>query len=313
VLDLLPAEASIVAQAQVTRLRQTRLFEKALKAHGDGRGDDGVASDSIKAYNEFRTETGFDLSRDLDSVTTAVPDHVDTSRTFLVVARGRFDETRLVAFMAKRAAGRGQALTAEPYKGVTLRGQAQEPRVRLAFLRPTTVLFGSVDWVKRAIDQSRGEATGPALQKNDTLMALIRRTRVDRGLWAVAVVPEKLRDRLPVPGKKVTVRTGSVSLDFVSGLQLDVIAETASPGDAQSVVQAATGALDLMRGFGPVVLGGYGPYLEALKLTARSSAAELSVNLTRTQLDELIDRLERFLAALKSSEGQPRNGASQTP
>jgi hypothetical protein len=48
-------------------------------------------------------------------------------------------------------------------------------------------------------------------------------------------------------------------------------------------------------------MSGYGPYVEAVKLLARDRTVELNVDLTQVQLDELIDRLERFLGSLKSS------------
>jgi hypothetical protein len=310
VLGLLPREAAFVAQAQVTRLRQTRLFQKALAAHPlAGTPADPAAAaaaggdvDSVKAYETFRTETGFDLTRDLDSLTLAMPEDVERSRTFVVVGRGRFDEPRLVAYMTRRAEARGGKLIVENHHGVTLRGTPNEPGARLAFLDNSTVLFGSADWVKRGIDLSRGDlSSGAPLQKNDTLMRLIGRTRTERGLWAVAVIPEKLRDRLPLPGKKINLQNGSASLDLGSGLQLSLIAETASAAEASSVVEAGNGALALVRTFGPVAMGGYGPYIEAVKLTARDRAAELSLDLNQIQLDELIDRLERFLGGLKSS------------
>ncbi len=303
VLGLLPREAAFVAQANVTRLRQTRLFQKALaaapKADPVAAGGD---ADSIKAYETFKAETGFDLTRDLDSLTLAMPSDVERTRTFVVVGRGRFDEARLATYMTRRAEAKGGKLIIENHHGVTLRGAPHEPGARVAFLGPTTVLFGSADWVKRGIDLSRGDvSSGAALEKNDTLMRLIGRTRTERGLWAVAEIPEKLRDRLPLPGKKVTVQTGSASLDLAGGLKLSLIAELASAAEATSIVEAGNGGLALVRTFGPVAMGGYGPYVEAVKLAAKDKTAELSLDLTQVQLDELIDRLERFLGGLKSS------------
>jgi hypothetical protein len=242
-LDLVPANAALVAYADVQDIMTSDLRQKvrsALPMKEDGQ-------------HEFQNQTGINIETDIDHVIAAVvPAGEQTGRipgSVIVLARGRFDQVKIEALMREHGA------TVEEYKGARIvigdapHAQADQPHgktVSLAFLEPGLVAVGSSALVHDAVDLENG---GSSLSTNDEMMALIK--DLDHGnAWAVgrfdaltsqAALPAGVAQQLP----SVTLFSASAHID--SGIRATLRAETRDEDSANSLRDVVRGFLGLAR------------------------------------------------------------------
>jgi len=168
-VDLLPSDSQIVFGIRVRTLVDSELARN-LTAEFKGHAAE---------LQNIVAMTGFDPLHDLDEVligSTAT----GKKATGLVVARGRFDVTRLAA-------------NAEPYHGVPLvKTNSDGAESVFGFLDDTTALAGDAAIVKAAIDgRSEPKHLDPALA------AKIASYREHYDAWAVVDRPEGLAGYMP--------------------------------------------------------------------------------------------------------------------
>lgn len=201
-LQLLPRDATVVAYADVREVMASELRQKlhsAMPVPADGR-------------REFEERTGINIETDIDRIVACLypePDSTNLPGAGMVLARGRFNETKIESLMREHGA------TVETYGGTRLivahpdSSHAQNHQFAAAFIEPGLVALGSTRLVKAAIDLHRaGDNPQAGLQNitgNEELMNLVR--SLDSGnLWAVgrfdalesqARLPQEVTQRLP--------------------------------------------------------------------------------------------------------------------
>lgn len=158
-ISQLPADAPVIAYIDVASLRK---LQNSPLAAILGLASPGPQSD--RDYTEFVRETGFDYSRDLDTVALAAwPQSFQASpgggigdNRILAIANGRFDEQKIQAYALRT--GR-----------VALRGKEKyfivpgNPPVSLAFLSPERIALASGKDADQLVAAHEAKTRDPAM------------------------------------------------------------------------------------------------------------------------------------------------------
>lgn len=138
ILSQLPAQAPLIAYADVTALRN--LPDSPLKALLGLAQNDANAD---REYKAFVRDTGFDYTRDLDKVSISYwPSSLAagtvgiTQNRALAIADGRFDPPKIKAYALRS----GKVVTRGPQSVYEIPG---DPPVAFAFLSPTRIALAS--------------------------------------------------------------------------------------------------------------------------------------------------------------------------
>jgi hypothetical protein len=202
-LQFVPRDATLIAYADVRDLMTSELRQKL----------HSVVPVPADGQHDFEEKTGINIETDIDHVVACVnPDRTSTSSpgTGMVLARGRFNETKIEALMREHGA------QAEDYRGKRLiagtassdKGQSHE--FAAAFLEPGLVALGSTRLVRAAVDlHQTGDNPQAGLQSvtgNEELMNLVKSLEAGNNFWAVgrfdalqtqAHLPQEVTTRLP--------------------------------------------------------------------------------------------------------------------
>jgi len=192
-LEFVPANATLVAFADVQAVMASELrqqLRRMMPARSDGPDD-------------FEQETGISIERDIDhvvaAVTPALEDGQQLPASVLVLARGRFDATRIESSMRQHGA------IAETHRGTMVlsltsdadpNGQAAHV-LALSFVEPGLVAVGSPHLVRSALDLREG---GSNITSNAEVFDLVR--GVDGDVWAVGLF-DALRDQAKLPAEVI--------------------------------------------------------------------------------------------------------------
>jgi len=241
-LQFVPRDATLIAYADVRDIMTSELRQKlhsVIPVPADGQHD-------------FEEKTGINIETDIDHVVACVnPDRTSTSSpgSGMVLARGRFNETKIEALMREHGA------QAEDYRGKRLisgtassdRGQPRE--FAAAFLEPGLVALGTTRLVRSAIDlHQTGDNPQAGLQSvtgNEELMNLVKSLEGGNNFWAVgrfdalqtqAHLPQDVTNRLPA------ITWFAASGHVNGGLRGVLRAETRDE-------EAANNLRDVVRGF----------------------------------------------------------------
>jgi hypothetical protein len=242
-LQLVPRNATVVAYANVGEIMASDLrqrLRRAIPIHEDGQ-------------KELEERTGINIETDIDRIIACLnPDPESTSGpgAGMVVARGRFNETKIESLMREHGAQvedyRGKRLiVADSHLNGTEIG---DRRFAAAFIEPGLVALGSTKLVRSAIDlHQTGDNPQAGLQSvtgNEELMNLVRSLESGNA-WAVgrfdalqsqARLPQEVSSRLPA------ITWFAVSGHINGGLRGTVRAETRDE-------EAANNLRDVVRGF----------------------------------------------------------------
>lgn len=226
-LEYLPADANLIAYANVRDVMNSELRQKLREVRPEG-----------DRHDDFEEKTGINIERDIDLVVAALGDGPDPTQdqNYLVVARGRFDTVRIEGLVREHG---GQV---SEYQGKRLLMKSEDSHeMAVAFVEPGLVVLGSGAAVRAAIDRKAG---GESITENDEVMALVR--DIDDGnAWAVgrfdaiasrARLPQEVANQLP------PINWFSASGYVNGGLRGLVRAEARDE-------QAAQNLRDVVRGF----------------------------------------------------------------
>jgi hypothetical protein len=189
-LRFVPADARVVAYANVRDVMNSELRQKVRQIHPDS-----------ERHNDFEEKTGINIENDIDEVVASIGAAAEDTENALVIARGRFDQVRIEGLVREH----GGAVT--DYHGARLLTHTRvndqgHGDMALAFMEPGLVAFGSASAVQKAIDRRSG---GENITGNDEVMGLVR--DIDDGnAWAVgrfdaiaskARLPREVANQLP--------------------------------------------------------------------------------------------------------------------
>ncbi|MGH9348966.1 MAG: hypothetical protein ACRD26_17045 [Vicinamibacterales bacterium] len=286
-LRYVPADARVIAYANVRDVMNSELRQKVRQVRPDG-----------ERHDEFRESTGIDLENDIDEVVASVTTPGEDAENALVIARGRFDEVRIEGFIRERGG------VVSEHHGVRLLTHTP-PRshnrgeMALAFVEPGLVAFGSGPAVRQAIERKSG---GENITTNDEVMGLVR--EIDDGnAWAVgrfdaiasrARLPREVADQLP------PINWFSASGHVNGGLRGLLRAEARDEVAAQNLRDVIRGFVALAR-----LQAGTKPELNAIMDSLQLGGEGRTVSLAFSLPSEVIDMLGAFGAPHGDRDDEP--------
>jgi len=264
-LQLVPRDATLIAYANVQDIMASELRQKLRQ----------VMPIQENGQKELESQTGINIETDIDRVTACLTPGSGTGSMpgqGMVLARGRFDETRIESLMREHGAQveeyRGKRLiVADVSRDATANGvwHGHSGSFAVSFIEPGLAAIGSTTLVRSALDLKQGgnnPQTGLAsVTGNDELMNLVH--SLDSGnMWAVgrfdaltahAKLPDTVTNRLPA------ITWFSVSGHINGGLRGTIRADTRDE-------EAANNLRDVVRGFMGLakLQSGSAPQLQAM-------------------------------------------------
>jgi len=280
-LKYVPSDAAVVAYANVRDVMNSQLRQRLRQF--EGMTDEG--------RDEFKDKTGIDIEQDIDHVVACMgATGLGHEKSGLVVAQGRFDQSRLEALAIEHGA------KAEQYKGkrmVTAMADAAHQgaashggSMAMAFLGEGVVAMGGADSVRQAIDRAGGSSS---VLSNQEMMKLVGEMN-GASMWAVgkfdalraeARLPAEVSERIP------SITWFSASGHVNGGMQATVTAETKDEA-------AATNLRDIIRGFTALakMQAGSSPELQRMmpdiQLGGDGKMVALSFAVTTDMLDAIV-------------------------
>ena len=289
-LRYVPSDVAVLAYANVREVMDSSLRRELQKLQGN---------DAQRGQREFRDQTGIDIEKDVDRVVAFLTPELNQregSPRGLVLARGRFEQTRIEALLREHGG------TAEQYQGKRIltvrpgaaqRDKEEKPPARateaaremaLAFIQPGLVGVGSGPLVRRAIDLEQG---GANVTRNDEFMKMVGEVQQGNA-WAVGrfdalakrMVPPSLSGQMPP--LRVFSATGTVD----GGVSGTLRAEAADDASAEQL-------RDVVRGFLALARLQAGSKMEAqaalksLELGGTGKTVSLSFSFTPASLESL--------------------------
>jgi len=289
-LRLVPKETDAVFMLNLTQARKSKLWQKLMTI----REQDPRAK---QEYEAFIKKCNFDPLQQIDSIFLAVPRSAVDSREYAVIARGSFDPNNVVSCAKQSAAQSSSATPTEvDYNGTRIYGFGGDDRgAYLAILDPgkKVIVAGGKEWIRRVIDLKAGKSKDSA-KDNDTLMALIKRTRTGDALFWAGEVPPKMVDKLrgnPALGSLSTLSRVSGSLDVDKGLALRADLDLATEVDATTVTNQANEQLTNLKRDPKLQLMGLSSFIETIKVEAKKQTFAIQVVMTDQQVEDLATRL----------------------
>ena len=145
-LQYVPAEAAVVAYANVREIMDSQFRERFRQFEPDTRERD-----------EFQAKTGVNIEQDINSVVAAltnVPEPgASPHNSMLILARGRFEKERLEALALEHG---GQVEIYQEKSLLIHRGDAGDKEMAIGFLENDLIALGGYEAVKRSIDANGG-------------------------------------------------------------------------------------------------------------------------------------------------------------
>jgi hypothetical protein len=241
-LQYIPRTAAVVAYANVGEIMASELRQKlhaALPMPAEGQ-------------RELEERTGINIETDIDRVVACInpdPDSANAHGGGMVLARGRFNETKIESLMREHGAQVEDYRTKRLIVAATNQnGEPMRHSFAAAFLEPGLVALGSTNLVRSAIDlHQTGDNPQAGLQSvtgNEELMNQVRSLETGNA-WAVgrfdalqsqARLPQEVASRIPA------ITWFAVSGHINGGLRGVVRAETRDE-------EAANNLRDVVRGF----------------------------------------------------------------
>jgi hypothetical protein len=220
-LQLAAADASLIVSVNVERLRAAPLYHTLWISLL-------TSPDVSDALSQLKGGAGFEPERDLSTLLLLTPADVERSQNYLLVAQGRFDRARFLAF----AQSKGASYQERVHEGVTF--YEVGPLAALGFIDSFLVL-GTPASLRGAADVLRGAT--PKLTDSPALTARIRRLDQTLDAWFVFSLPPTLRADLAAASglpsvSEVSAFSGSLDLQAGLTLQLYVHVDTAASAEA---------------------------------------------------------------------------------
>ncbi len=295
-LNFIPRDASVIAFANVQEIMASELRQKlhrALPMQENGQ-------------QELQAQTGINLETDIDTVVACLsPDTTGGGRgAGMVLARGRFDETKIEALMREHGAhvetySGKRMVVADPSDST--QNDPSDPAdlsirhrhaadVSLSFIEPGFAAIGSTRLIKAAIDLHKAgnnpQAGLESVTGNDDLMNLVR-SLDSSNAWAVGRF-DALRSQSHLPDNVLSqipaITWFAASAHINGGLRGTLRADTRDD-------ESANNLRDVVRGFLALAKLGAGakPELQAVMQSLELSGTGKTVSLSFVVPAELFD------------------------
>jgi hypothetical protein len=250
-LGFVPRNASVIAFANVHEIMGSELRQKlhrALPMQENGQ-------------QELQNQTGINIETDIDTIVACLsPDASGNGKgAGMVLARGRFDETKIEALMREHGAhvedyNGSRLIVADPTgrtTDVTVDGTPNthpHADISLSFMEPGLAAIGSTALIKAAVDLHKAgnnpQAGVESVTGNDELMNLVK-SLDNSNAWAVGRF-DALRSQARLPDNVLSqipaITWFAVSGHINGGLRGTLRAETRDD-------ESANNLRDIVRGF----------------------------------------------------------------
>jgi hypothetical protein len=294
-LSFIPRDASVIAFANVQEIMASELRQKlhrALPMQENGQ-------------QELQAQTGINLETDIDSVVACLSPEAAGGNgrgAGMVLARGRFDETKIEALMREHGAhvetyNGKRMVVADASDSVQDPNDTSDPSIRrhhadlsLSFIEPGLAAIGSTRLIKAAIDLHKAgnnPQTGlESVTGNDELMNLVR-SLDSSNAWAVGRF-DALRSQSHLPDNVLSqipaITWFAASAHINGGLRGTLRADTRDD-------ESANNLRDVVRGFLALAKMGAGakPELQAVMQSLELSGTGKTVSLSFVVPAELFD------------------------
>ncbi|HUE88489.1 MAG TPA: hypothetical protein VMO26_20625 [Vicinamibacterales bacterium] len=284
-LQYVPADAAVVAYANVREIMDSQFRESFRQFEPDTRERD-----------EFEAKTGVNIDHDINSVvavlTTGATQATSPHNGMLILARGRFEQSRLEALALEHGGH------VEDYNGKRLllhRHEAGHSEMAIGFLEADLIALGGYEAIKQSIDANGGRNI---VSTNADLMRQIGELDASNA-WAVgrfdaiadsAHVPSEIQAHLPA------IQWFSAATHINGGVSGVFKAEARDEESAKNMRDVLNGFLALAR-----MQSSAQPELKTMVDSLQLSGDGKNVAVSFTLPSELFDAL----AQLKKLE-QPR-------
>ena len=296
-LGFVPRDASVIAFANVREIMASELRQKLRRA----------IPMQENGQQELESQTGINLETDIDTVVACLsPDAggANAPGAGMVLARGRFDETKIEALMREHSAHvesyNGKRLIVADSKDIRQDRQdnsIDDPNVHrlssslsLSFMEPGLAAIGSTKLIKSAIDLHKAgnnpQAGLESVTGNDELMNLVR-SLDNSNAWAVGRF-DALRTQSHLPANVLSqipaITWFAVSAHVNGGLRGTLRAEARDD-------ESANNLRDVVRGFLALAKLGSGakPELQAMMQSLELGGTGKTVSLSFAVPAELFD------------------------
>jgi hypothetical protein len=286
-LQYIPRDATVIAFANVQEVMNSELRQKLRRA----------VPMQENGQREFENETGINIETDIDRIVASLnpdPDSTNLPGAGMVLARGRFNETKIEALM------RDHGAHVEDYKAKRLivadlpaGNPVAASGASLAFIEPGLVAVGSTRLIRRAIDlHQSGDNPQTGLQSvtgNEELMNLVRSLDTSGNAWAVGRF-DALTSRAHLPqnvaGQLPSITWFSVSGRINGGIHGMIRAEARDE-------EAANNLRDVVRGFMALakMQGGSRPELQLMMQSLELGGTGKTVALSFVVPAEIFDMI----------------------
>jgi hypothetical protein len=292
-LGFVPRDASVIAFANVHDIMGSELRQKMRRA----------IPIQENGQQELESQTGINIETDIDTVVACLSGDAGGTNgpgSGMVLARGRFDETKIEALMREHGAHvetyNGKRLVvadveqapADPIDGDTKRHL--HPNLSLSFMEPGLAAIGSTKLIKSAIDLHKAgnnpQAGVESVTGNDELMNLVR-SLDSSNAWAVGRF-DALRTQSHLPANVLSqipaITWFAVSAHINGGLRGTLRAEARDE-------ESANNLRDVVRGFLALAKLGSGakPELQAVMQSLELAGTGKTVSLSFAVPAELFD------------------------
>jgi hypothetical protein len=284
-LGALPGEAHIVVGANVAKLAESSLARRTIRRL---LAEDAALAARVEA---LLVACKLDPAKDVETVHVGV---VEDGGDYVLVARGAFEEARLVDCVRKTLAPSNGVLEARMIANApayVAKDETGAERGWLAFGAPNVLLLaGSEAWMTKARDPGASKLTGQA-----DLMGLVHRTDTGKALWAAGRLPASVaRAIVDVSGGAVKGPPTGAWGHFEAGpqgLDLEANLDMASDEDATALVTFAKKQLEELAVIAQAQ--GLGPKVAKIQFTSAGKAVKLSLKLNASELAELEAQLDK--------------------
>jgi hypothetical protein len=310
-LGFVPRDASVIAFANVNEIMASELRQKLRRA----------IPMPENGQQELQSQTGINLETDIDTVVACLsPEAGGTGKpgAGMVLARGRFDETKIEALMREHGAHvetyNGKRLIVADPKDFRNDNPADDPdlnpnprlhphtsSVSLSFMEPGLAAIGSTRLIKSAIDLHKAgnnpQAGLESVTGNEELMTLVR-SLDNSNAWAVGRF-DALRTQSHLPANVLSqipaITWFAVSAHVNGGLRGTLRAEARDD-------ESANNLRDVVRGFLALAKLGSGakPELQAMMQSLELGGTGKTVSLSFAVPAELFD-----VIGAMSNRGKP--------
>lgn len=311
-LALVPQDTEMVIGINISRMRGTAMWKKFM--------DLGLAQEkSKKDYEEFNKNCVDISSADgPESLFVALPNVTKATKDGAVIIRlkAALDDAKLAKCAEYMASKNSEKVVTSDYNGKKIYNSgsaADAEKGGLTLLDSKTIAFGSGAWLKKVIDIAAGKEPASA-KKNEVLVALVKRAKTSDAIWGAGSVPQSVRDSFkgnPQLAPMATLKDAFGSMDFASGMSLDVNLDTGSDADAKALNDQVTTQLAEVKKSPQVMMLGLNTMIDPLKIEAKGSTFHVGVSYDQKTVDEMVTRFQGMLKGFGGGMGGPPGGMPQ--